>query len=238
MPFVSRRRSPAPLLLLAAGASLALTACITPPPSTTAAATPSATSAPSTAPADPSSTPTAPGSPTPTPTATASSQIPELVALGTPLPPGTLAGWETSIITADGFEAQADSTFPIGPTINVTETATGCTFWAYQGTADSDSTDETESSIASLAALSSSSPDDWEADTFTLAPSASQGASVEMLSIIQEVEGEPAKAWYARNFQAGGTTSSIMAQCPADAGGVEHIDEVILEHLQINFLLP
>lgn len=230
---VSRRSSAAPLMLLAAVAALTLTGCFAPPPlPTSAPADPTPIE-------DPAETSEAP-SPQPTtsaPTAAPAGDIPELVAIGTELPPGTLGGWETSLLSTDGFEPQDDSTFPIGPTISVIETATGCSFWAYQGTQDSESTDEAENSAVSLGILSSSSPDDWEPDVFTLDPS-SQGAAVEMLSIIQEREDGSAEAWFARNFQSGGMTSSIMAACPAGGGGVDHIDEVVREHLQINFLLP
>ncbi|WP_072313685.1 hypothetical protein [Agrococcus sp. Marseille-P2731] len=237
MPNSPRRALGAPLLLLTACASLALTGCITPPavPTSAPSGAPTSTAAPSGAPTETSAAPTPSASAAPS---AAPGDIPELVAIGTELPPGTVGGWETSIITDDAFEVQPDSDFPAGPTISVVETATGCTFWAYQGAADSDSTDEAESSAATLALLSSSSPDDWDPDVFTLDRSASQGAAVEMLSIVQEVEGDPAKAWYARNFQSGGTTSSIMAMCPAGTGGIDHIDEVIIEHLQINFLVP
>lgn len=229
----SRRSGPAAIVLLAGGAALSLSACITPPP------------LPTSAPVEPSSPPvsegpveTAEAPPTTDPSSAPTGDIPALVALGTELPQGTLAGWETSITTAEGFEVQPDSTFPAGPTISVVETETGCTFWAFQGTQDVNVTDETESSAATLGILSNSSPDDWEADVFTLEASASQGAEVEMLSIIQDSDDGSGEAWFARNFQAGGTTSSIMAECPAGAGGVDHIDEVVLEHLQINFLVP
>ncbi|WP_347757173.1 hypothetical protein [Agrococcus sp. ProA11] len=228
-----RRTSPTPLLLLAAGAALSLSACITPPP------------LPSGAPADPSSpsvseepVETAAPSPTTDPSGAPAEGIPDLVAINTELPPGTLAGWETSLLTADGFEVQPDSTFPAGPTISVVETATGCTFWAFQGRQDSDVSDEAENSAVTLGILSDSSPEEWDPDVFTLEASASQGAEVEMLSIIQDADDGSAEAWFARNFQSGGTTSSIVAECPADAGGVDHIDDVILEHLQINFLVP
>lgn len=230
---VSRRIAAAPMLLLAAGAALSLTACLTPPPvPTTPPVEPINTSAP-----PETSDPTTPD-PTSEPTGAPAGDIPELVAIGTALPPGTLGGWETSIIADDAFELQDDSTFPAGPTISVIETATGCSFWAYQGTQDGDSTDEAENSAVTLGILSDSTPDDWEPDVFTLDPSASQGAAVEMLSIIQEAEDGSAEAWYARNFQSGGMTSSIMASCPAGAGGVDHIDETVLEHFQINFLVP
>lgn len=234
MSSASRRSSAAPFVLLVAGAALTLTGCITPPQLPTSAP---ADPTPSAGPAETSEAPS-PQPSTAAPTAAPAGDIPELVAIGTQLPPGTLGGWETSLLSTDGFEPQDDSTFPIGPTISVIETATGCSFWAYQGTQDSESTDEAENSAVSLGILSSSSPDDWEPDVFTLDPSASQGAAVEMLSIIQEREDGSAEAWFARNFQSGGMTSSIMAECPAGGGGVDHIDEVVREHLQINFMLP
>ncbi|MCH1882966.1 hypothetical protein [Agrococcus sp. ARC_14] len=229
----SRRLSAAPLILLAAATALSLSACISPPPLPSAPPQPTATGV-----TDPIETSPAPV-PTPSTEPTAGgADLPDLVAIGTELAPGTQAGWETSILSTDGFEPQADSTFPAGPTISVLETATGCTFWAYQGQQDGESTDETENSNVTLGIISESSPDDWEADVFPLEESASQGVAVEFLSIISERDDGTAHAWYARNFQSSGTTSSIMAHCPADVGGVDHIDEVVLEHLQINFLQP
>lgn len=224
------RRSPTlPLAILAAGVALALSGCITPPPLPTTAPT---TPAPTTSP-DPVETSTAP-----TPQPSAEGGLPELVAIGTPLPEGTLGGWETSIITDEAFVLQDDSDFPAGPTISVVEAATDCSFWAYQGTQDGDSTDEAENSAVTLGILSDTDPGDWDADRVTLEPSASQGVSVEMLSIVHESEDGAAEAWFARNFQSGGMTSSIVAKCPAGAGGVDHIDEVVLEHFQISFLVP
>ncbi|WP_405218412.1 hypothetical protein [Agrococcus sp. Ld7] len=228
-----RRTTPLPLVLLTVGAALSLSACFVPPP------------LPSSAPAEPTQPPvseapaeTPEAQPSSEPSSAPTSDLPALVEIGTELPRGTLAGWETSFLTADGFQAQPDSTFPAGPTISVIETATGCSFWAFQGEQDTDVADEEESSAFTLGVLSNSSPDDWDADDFNLAASASQGSAVEMLSISQENDDGSGKAWFARNFQSGGTTSSIIAECPAGAGGVDHIDEVILEHLQINFLLP
>lgn len=225
-----RRRLAPPLVLLAAGAALCLSGCLTPPPLPTAQAQPT--------PQAPSTASSAAPTPAATSTPVADGDLPELVAINTPLAPGTLAGWETSILTDEAFEPQADSDFPAGPTISVVETATGCTFWAYQGTQDSESTDEAVSSAATLAIVSSSSPDDWEPDVVELEPSASQGIAVEFLSIVQEHDDGGAEAWFARNFQSSGSTSSIVASCPAGAGGVEHIDEVVLEHFHVNFLQP
>ncbi|GEK78651.1 hypothetical protein ABA31_00020 [Agrococcus baldri] len=149
-----------------------------------------------------------------------------------------LAGWETSILTdPEAFAVEPDSTFPVGPTISVTEIATDCTFWAYQGVEEHDSGDEAENSEYVLGFLSQSSTDEWEPDVFELAPS-SQGVAVEMLSILSEGDDGSTRAWFARNFQSSGSTSSIVAACPAGAGGIDHIDEVIDEHFQINFRQP
>lgn len=229
----SRRIAHAPLLLLAVGAALSLTACLTPPP------------LPSSGPVEPTSPPisegpaeTAEAPPTSESSSAPTGDLPALVEIGAELPPGALAGWETSLLTAEGFEVQPDSTFPAGPTISVIETETGCSFWAFQGEQDTDVPDEQSSSEFTLGVLSDSSPDAWDADTFNLDASASQGTAVTMLSISQDNDDGSGQAWFARNFQSGGTTSSIIAQCPAAAGGVDHIDDVILEHLQINFLLP
>lgn len=232
---LDRRRPTVLPLVLTTAAALSLSACIMPP------ALPSApTSAPTsqpTAAADPVASSPAP---VPSPQPTAAGELPDLLAMGDPLAPGTLAGWETSILTDAAFEVQPDSDFPAGPTISVAEPATDCTFWAYQGAQDSDVTDEAESSAVTLGILSSSSPSDWdpEADVFELAPSASQGVAVEFLSIVEERPDGGVRAWFARNFQASGSTSSIVAACPADAGGVDHIDEVVREHFHINFLQP
>lgn len=232
-----QRISSASMLLLATGAALSLTACLTPPP-IPIDVPPQPTQVVDPGASTPAPTPDPSTEPTPDTTAAPAGDIPELVAIGAELPAGALPGWETSIITADGFTTQPDSDFPLGPTISVVEDATGCTVWAYQGTQDSESPDEEESSAATLALISNSEPTDWEADIFTLDASASQGAAVEMLSIIQEPEDGSAQAWFARNFQSSGTTSSIIAECPAGAGGIDHIDSVVGEHLQINFLLP
>lgn len=231
-----RRSKALPLAILATGAALTLSGCIMPPPLPTAAPTPS--SQPTTPPqpttsAAPVETPSAP-----TPQPSSGGELPELVAINTPLPAGTLPGWETSILTdGDTFTIEADNTFPAGPTISVTEVATGCTIWAYQGVEEHDSGDEAENSEFVLGLLSESSPDDWEPDVFTLAPS-SQGVAVEMLSIIRDADDGGIGAWYARNFQSSGSTSSIAAVCPAGAGDIEHIDAIIGEHFQINFLQP
>lgn len=225
-----RRSKAMPLAMLAAGAALTLSGCITPPSLPTAAPAPSPQPTTTAAPAQTSSAST--------PQPSAGGELPELVAINTPLPQGTLAGWETSILTdGDAFTVEAESTFPEGPTISVTEVATDCTFWAYQGVEEHDSGDEAENSEFVLAFLSDSSPEDWEPDVFTLAPS-SQGVSVEMLSIIREEDDGGVKAWFARNFQSSGSTSSIAASCPTGAGDIEHIDEVVDEHFQINFLQP
>lgn len=229
---VTRRSKALPLIVLATGIVVSLSGCIMPPALPTAPPqVPSASPQP-TATADPVETTTAP-----TPPPSADGALPELVAIGTELPPGTVGGWETSIITDDAFELQPETDFPIGPTISVVETATGCSVWAYQGAQDSESTDEGENSEVTLGILSDSSPDEWEADIFTLDAS-SQGSSVEMLSIFEEAEDGSVQAWYARNFQSGSMTSSIRAECPAGAGGLEHVDAVVGEHFQINFLVP
>lgn len=239
MPHSFRRFTVARVALVSAVAAFGLTGCImppsgdpgTPPPTPTADPGETGTASTPTPAATPSATPSEPS---------AGGSLPELVAINTPLPEGTLAGWETSIITDSAFAVQSDSDFPVGPTISVVETATGCTFWAYQGAQDSESSDEGESSEATLSLLSSSSPADWSpgADVFELAPSASQGTAVEFLSIVQEPESGSARAWFARNFQSSGSTSSIAAECPEGAGGIDHIDEVVLEYFQINFLQP
>lgn len=232
----ARRTKALPLVVLATGLAFTLSGCITPPPVPTSPPEAPPTSSQPTTPTEPAQT-TEPVETSAAPQPSADGDLPELVALNTPLPAGTLGGWETSILTDDEFEPQSDSDFPVGPTISVIESATGCSFWAYQGTQDTDATDEVESSEFTLGLLSNSSPSDWEADVFTLDAS-SQGAAVEMLSIFQEPDDGSAQAWYARNFQSGGMTSSIRAQCPADAGGIDHVDAVVGEHFQINFLAP
>lgn len=221
-----------PLIVLSTGIAVSLSGCIMPPALPTAPPQAPSASPQPTATTDPVETTSAP-----TPPPSADGALPELVAIGTELPPGTVGGWETSIITNDAFELQPDSDFPVGPTISVVETATGCSFWAYQGAQDSDSTDEGENSEVTLGILSNSSPDEWEADIFTLDAS-SQGSSVEMLSIFDEPEDGSVQAWYARNFQSGSMTSSIRAECPAGAGDIEYVDAVVGEHFQINFLVP
>jgi hypothetical protein len=228
---VTRPSKALPLVVLATGIAVSLSGCIMPPSLPTAPPQAPTASPQPTAIADPIETTTAPTPPS------ADGELPELVAIGTELPPGMVGGWETSILTDDAFTIEADSTFPEGPMISVVETATGCSFWAYQGDQDSDSTDEGESSEVTLGILSGSSPDDWEADIFTLDAS-SQGSSVEMLSIFEEPEDGSVQAWYARNFQSGEMTSSIRAECPAGTGDLEHVDAVVGEHFQINFLVP
>lgn len=220
-----------PLLALAAGAALAMTGCIVMPPPL-----------PSAAPAQPTVEPQPTGgaesteAPEPSPSA-GGGDLPDHVDFGTALEPGTLAGWETSIISDAAFEVQPDSDFPTGPIISVVETETGCSFWAYQGVPDSDATDEEESSEATLSALVGGTPEDI--DLFEIGPSASQGVTVSFLSTVVEDDatGET-KAYFARNFQSSQSTSSIIATCGADAGGLDHIDEVVGEHFQINFLIP
>lgn len=220
------------LLAVATGAALALSGCIVLPPAI-----------PTTAPAPlPTETRAAPDpveteDAEPSPDA-GSGGLPEYVDFGTELAPGTLPGWETSIIVDDAFAVQADSDFPAGPTIHVIETATGCDIWAYQGAQDSADTDEYASSEATLAVLSGTTTDDWDADTLDLGPS-SQGTSVAFLSILSEDDATgDAEAYFARNFQSSQSTSSIRATCAGAAGGIEHIDELIAEHFQINFLVP
>lgn len=217
-----------PLLVVASGAVLALAGCIPLPPSPTIPPP----ALPTEAAPEPAQTDVA----EPSPSADAG-ELPEYVDFNTPLEPGTLAGWETSITTDAAFEVQPDSDFPAGPVISVVETATGCTFWAYQGLPDGDSTDEEASSEATLAALVGAQPE--ELDIFELGPSASQGVVVAFLSavMVDESTGDTA-AFYARNFQSSQSTSSIIAECSAAAGGLDHIDQVVGEQLQLNFLLP
>lgn len=224
-----------PMLALAAGAALTMTGCIIMPPAL-----------PTAAPAQPSAPPSAEPTPTdgaeptestaPSPSAD-SGDLPEYVDFGTALEPGTLAGWETSILTDSAFTVQPDSDFPIGPTISVVETATGCSFWAYQGMPDSDSTDEEESSLATLTAfLGGSAPE--STDLVDLGPSSSQGTTVVFLSTVREGDAGATEVYYARNFQSSQSTSAIRGTCPAGAGDLESIDEVVFEHFQINFLAP
>ncbi|QUW19090.1 hypothetical protein [Agrococcus sp. Marseille-Q4369] len=230
MPRSTARRSPVSQLLVVAAALVSLTGCVIaePPvelqpdgPAPAPAPTVDATPAPSASADDPD-----PGA------------LPEVLELGMIAAEGALPGWETSIITDSDFEVQPDSDFPIGPTISVVETATGCTFWAYQGQQDSADPDEVANTQATLAAITGTAPGDWEADEFALEPSASQGVSVVLLSIFSEADDGSVQAIYARNFQSSQTTSAIRAECGPDAGGIEHIDDVISEHFQINFLLP
>ena len=235
MASVSRRPLAAPLVLLAAGASLSLTGCLMPPPLPTAAPAPQPTAV-----AD-AATPTTPATAAPADPGASAEDLPELLTLNTPLAPGTLPGWETSVV-ADGaaFAVQPDSDFPVGPTISVVEIATGCAFWAHQGEADSDSTDEVESTHATLYNVTQTTPEDWEwePDVVPVGPSASQGVTVEFLSLAFDLDDGGVEAWFARNFQSSGTTSTIRATCPADAGGLEHIDAVVAEQFRINFQLP
>ncbi len=230
-----RRPRLAPLVLTAA-AALALAGCVPLPPDVPPVITDPSPSVPQ--PSEPAPAPTEPTESTEPGTDPDAGALPELLEVGDVLEPGTLPGWETSITTDSAFAPQPDSDFPLGPTIHVVESATDCTFWAYQGQQDIDSTDEVESSEATLAALTDSSPDDWDADTFQLAPSASQGVAVVLLSLFEELEDGSTEAWFARNFQSSQTTSAIRAACGPDTGGIEHIDEVVLEHFQINFLVP
>lgn len=222
-----------PMLVLAAGAALVMTGCVIMPPPLPTAGPAQPTTEPTTAPQPTDDTdPTESADPPPS----AGGDLPDYVDFGTALEPGTLAGWETSILSDAAFEVQPDSDFPAGPTISVVETATGCSFWAYQGAPDGDSTDEEESSAATLAAILGSVPE--ELDTFDIGPS-SQGVMVAFLSAVVEDEatGETS-AYFSRNFQSSESTSSIVATCSADAGGLEHIDEVVGEHFQVNFLVP
>jgi len=222
-----------PLLALAAGAALTMSGCIImPPPLTTAA--PAPTTAPSVAP-QPSESPEPTEGGEPSPSA-GSGEVPEYVDFGTALEPGTLAGWETSILSDADFTVQPDSDFPVGPTISVVETATGCSFWAYQGAPDSASTDEEESSLATISAFLGGAPE--STDLVDLGPSASQGATVVFLSTIRESDAGDIEVLYARNFQSSQSTSAIRATCPAGAGDLDSIDEVVFEHFQINFLTP
>lgn len=229
MPRSTARRSPFAPLAVAAATMLSLAGCAVGPPPPVELAEPEQTLQP------------APDA-TPNPTASADEPdpgaLPDVLELGMIAAEGALPGWETSIITDGGFEVQPDSDFPIGPTISVVETATGCTFWAYQGQQDSADPDEVANTQATLAAITGTAPGDWEADEFVLEPSASQGVSVVLLSIFSEADDGAVQAIYARNFQSSQTTSAIRAECGPDAGGIDHIDDVISQHLQINFLLP
>jgi|GEM_PF-4780785 len=221
-----------PLLAVAAGAALTLSGCIVLPPAVPTLAPPPA---PTETRAAPEPVETEDVEPTPD---ADSGDLPEYVDFGTELEPGTLAGWETSIIADDAFAVQDDSDFPVGPTIHVVETATGCTIWAYQGAQDSADTDEYASSEATLAALSGTTTDDWDPDTLDLSPS-TQGVTVAFLSIYTEDEATgDVEAYFARNFQSSQSTSSIRATCGGTAGGIDHIDDLIAEHFQINFLVP
>jgi hypothetical protein len=218
------------MLALAAGLALTMSGCVVmaPPPPTAAPAQP-------TVQPEPSDDPGATESAAPSPSA-GSGEVPEYVDFGTALEPGTLAGWETSILTDAAFTVQPDSDFPAGPTISVVETATGCSFWAYQGAPDSASTDEEESSLATISAFLGGAPE--STDLVDLGPSASQGATVVFLSTIRESDAGDVEVLYARNFQSSQSTSAIRATCPAGAGDLESIDDVVFEHFQINFLTP
>jgi hypothetical protein len=229
MPSSVVRRSPIAPLAVAVAATLALAGCVVGPPPSVALSEPEPTLEPS---LDASPSPTA-AADEPDPGA-----LPEVLELGMIAAEGALPGWETSIITDGDFAVQPDSDFPIGPTISVVETATGCTFWAYQGQQDGTGTDEIANTQATLAAITDTTPADWEADEFVLEPSASQGVSVVLLSIFSEADDGAVQAVYARNFQSSQTTSAIRAECGPDAGGIEHIDAAISEHFQISFLLP
>jgi hypothetical protein len=229
MPSLPRRALSASLLATCVAA--VATGCILmPPPLPSAQPLPLPTAAePAPSAADPA----------PSPAVSASGELPELLELNTPLEPGTLPGWETSILTDSAFTVEADNDFPIGPTISVREVATQCTFWAYQGAQDGASTDERANTELTLAGVTGTEPGEWEAAELPLEPSASQGVSVVFLSIYDE---DPAtgdvEAWFARNFLSSETTSTIRGTCPASAGGIDHIDEVVAEHFQVNFLLP
>ncbi|ERG63336.1 hypothetical protein L332_02570 [Agrococcus pavilionensis RW1] len=229
MPRSTARRSPIAPLALAAAALLSVTGCVVGPPPPVEHGEP-----------EPSLEPSPDASPDPSPSADEPQPgaLPDVLELGMIAAEGALPGWETSIITDGDFEPQPDSDFPIGPTISVVETATGCTFWAYQGQQDSADPDEVANTQATLAAITGTAPGDWEADEFVLEPSASQGVSVVLLSIFSEADDGAVQAVYARNFQSSQTTSAIRAECGPDAGGIDQIDDVVSEHFQINFLLP
>lgn len=224
-----------PLLALAAGAALAMTGCVILPPTlpTAAPAQPTVEPLPTEG-LEPTEElePTEGAEPSPD-----AGELPGYLEFNTPLEPGTLAGWETAITTDPRFTVQPDSDFPAGPTISVIEDETGCTFWAYQGLPDGDAFDEEASSRATLTTLVGAEPE--EVDLFDIGPSASQGVTVVFLStVVEDAPTGEVQAFFARNFQSSGSTSSIVATCSAEAGGLDHIDEVVGEHFQINFLAP
>lgn len=213
---------------------VALAACIAPPPATpgTPEPAPLPTSEPTTAPTS------APSPAPPTdPPSSAPADLPTSLPVGEVLAEGTLPGWETSILTADGFEPQADTTFPAGPLIHVIETASACDVWAYQGQQDGTGTDEREQTEATLAAITDTTPDQWTSESYDIGPSASQGVTVEFLSIAADDE-QGVEAIYARNFQSSRTTSTIRISCPTGVGGLDHADGIVDEHFSINFLQP
>lgn len=225
-----------PLLALAAGAALAMTGCVILPPAmpTAAPALPAETAS---EPIESEPSGSEPTESEPTDPGAGAGELPETLDFNVALEPGTLAGWETSIITDPAFEVQPDSDFPAGPVISVVETETGCAFWAYQGLPDGDDTDERASSEATLTTLVGETPE--EMDLFDIGPSASQGVTVVFLStVLEDTTTGEVQAFFARNFQSSGSTSSIIATCSAEAGGLEHIDEVVGEQFQVNFLTP
>lgn len=241
MPPVPRR--PLSAALLATGVALVATGCVLmPPPLPSDDPIPQPTAVgvePTEQPSDPSTDPSTQPSTEPGTDPGVSSGLPEVLELNTVLEPGTIPGWETSILTDSDFSVEADNDFPMGPTLSVREPATGCSFWAYQGAQDGASADERENTELTLASTTGTDPADWEAAELPLEPSASQGVSVVFLSIYEEDETTgDIEAWFARNFQSSQTTSAIRAACGPDTGGIEHIDEVVLEHFQINFLVP
>ncbi|WAC65728.1 hypothetical protein OVA14_10380 [Agrococcus sp. SL85] len=222
----ARRALPA---LGVAAAALALAGCIPLPPPIA----PEATVDPSPQPERTTAAPTPAGTASPGDTA-APGALPALLAIGDAAPEGLLAGWQSSLTTDAAFEVQPESDFPVGPTISVLETATGCTFWAYQGYAEQPTGDEQADSEAVLAALTSTSPDDWEADVVTVeAPL--QGSAVEFLSIVADLDDGGVRAVFARAYAATGTEQAIDARCPAGQGDVDHIDAVVAEHVQVSF---
>lgn len=226
-----------PLLALAAGAALAMTGCVILPPAMPTIPPPALPTETAAEPIEPEPTDPAPTESEPTDPGASAGELPEILDFNTPLEPGTLAGWETSIITDPAFTVQPDSDFPQGPVISVVETETGCTFWAYQGLPDGDDTDEEASSEATLTTLVGEVPE--EMDLFDIGPSASQGVTVVFLStVLEDTTTGEVQAFFVRNFQSSGSTSSIIATCSAEAGGLEHIDEVVGEQFQVNFLQP
>ncbi|MGM1029959.1 MAG: hypothetical protein ACQEWM_08825 [Actinomycetota bacterium] len=221
-----------PMLALAAGAALAMSGCLVMPPALPTAAPAQPTVQPQPEPTEQIES-TEPSEPSPS---ADGGDLPDYVDFGTALEPGTLAGWETSILTDADFTVQPESDFPVGPTISVVQSATGCSFWAYQGAPDSASSDEEESSLATLTAFLGGEPE--STDLVDLGPSASQGTTVVFLSTVREDDAGATEVLYARNFQSSQSTSAIRATCPAGAGDLESIDEVVFEHFQVNFLAP